>query len=126
MITGNIIGAIINALSLNIFLKMIIAFIVTFISISQMVYPKPENKKILKSSLIIALAGSFIFQVMLWFPGGLIGLILGIVIYWVLTSAFLDRFFDINFEQSYNYTGSIVVISILLWGILGAIISLVF
>ena len=121
---GAIIGAIIKGLMLSIFLKMIIAWIVSFAAIGMIIYPKPNNKDILKSSSIIALAGTLVFQLPLWFPGGLIGLILSIVVFWVLVSSVLDRFFDIHYDQSYAYTGQIVMISILIWLVAGLAINM--
>ncbi len=49
--------------------------------------------------------------------------IIGIVAYWMVVTFTLDRFCNVNFEQSYAYTSEIVVISVILWIIVNRTMS---
>ena len=81
--------------------------------------PKPEKQRLLRSTLIIAVGGSLAFQVPMWFPGGLIGILLAIAAFWIVVSCTLDHYFEVHYDQSYGFTGQIVGISVLLWLIVG-------
>mgnify|MGYP007011033528 FL=1 len=118
---GNILGAIFEGLSMGILLKIIIAAPVAFISMKLLVDPKPDNKKTLYATGVIAVVGSLAFQVPMWIISGIIGLVGGIVAFWLVVTFTLDYFCDINYDQSYTYTAEIVIISVLFWLIIGVV-----
>lgn len=120
-------------LSLSILLQIPIVWAVTVATNFRLLDPRPETRRLLIGSAIIALAGVFAYEVASWLGGGfvtlllggilgpLIGLILGVVCFWLAVSLLLDHFFETHYDQSYMNTGQIVVISLLLWLIVGVI-----
>ncbi|HOM71869.1 MAG TPA: hypothetical protein PLP86_06445 [Armatimonadota bacterium] len=106
---------------MGILLKIIIAAPVAFISMKLLVDPKPDNKKTLYATGVIAVVGSLAFQVPMWIISGIIGLVGGIVAFWLVVTFTLDYFCDINYDQSYTYTAEIVIISVLFWLIIGVV-----
>jgi len=116
---ASIIRAIVTALAVMPLAKIPITALVAPIVISMMVYPRPAGGKILAATGLIAVAGTLGFSLLMWFPGGIIGVILGFAAFWVITGCVLDHFFDVHFDQSYAITGQIVGISVVVWMLLG-------
>ncbi|HUV05742.1 MAG TPA: hypothetical protein VMX94_11625 [Armatimonadota bacterium] len=122
MLIGSALQAILSAFMVNVLLKIVIAGVVAPIIICTSVYPKPTAKAVLQATLMIAVGGSLAFQLLVRFPGGLVGILVGLVAFWFVTSLTLDHCFDVDFDKSYSFTGTIVVATALIWLVVGAVI----
>lgn len=100
-------------------LKILIVAVVAHISIALLIYPRPPAGRLVSVLPIMAVGGPLAFQIPMWFPGGLLGVLLGITAFWLVVVLTLDHFFDVHYDQSYAITGQIVGISVLIWLILG-------
>jgi len=120
---GAAIFAVFDALGLPFYLKIPLVALVAPITIARLVYPRPEGSKILSASAIIAVGGPLAFNLLYWFPGGLIGLVLGFAAFWIITTCTLDYFLDVHYDQSYAITGHIVTVCLFLWVIAGAVLT---
>ena len=109
-------------MGLPFYLKIPLVALVTPIAIARLIYPRPEGNKIMSASVIIAVAGPLAFNLLYWFPGGGIGIVLGFAAFWIITSCTLDYYFDVHYDQSYAITGHIVTVCLFLWVIAGAVL----
>lgn len=123
---GSAVRAILIVLGVNIIIKMVIVGVVAFFvtrSIIGLGYVSSKNNS-LKSILIISIGGALAFQLPFWLLNGVVGLIIGIVAFWLVVTFTLDAFFDVDYEKSYTFTGQIVGVSMLVWIIIGTVLYL--
>jgi hypothetical protein len=116
---ASIISTVMKLLGVTLLLKIPITMVLAVVVIPMAIYPRPEFRTILLASAIMAVAGPVAFTLISLLPFGLIGLLLAIVIYWVIVSSVIDRYFDVHYDQSYAITGQIVITTILLWILAG-------
>ena len=109
-------------MGLPFYLKIPLVALVAPIAIARLIYPRPEGNKILSASVIIAVGGSLAFNLLYWFPGGGIGIVLGFAAFWIITTCTLDHYFDVHYDQSYAITGHIVTVCLFLWVIAGCVV----
>jgi hypothetical protein len=122
MTPGAVILGAFMALGIPFYLKIPLVALVAPIAIARLVYPQPEGNKILSASVVIAVGGPVAFDLLYWFPGGGIGIVLGFAAFWIITSCTLDYYFDVHYDQSYAITGHIVAVCFFLWVIAGAVL----
>lgn len=108
-------------LSVNMLLKMALAGAVAFFVNRELVHPRPLTNDNLRTTLITAVIGSWIFQLLLWFPGGLIGLLLGLTAFWFIVTFIVDKFFYVEPNKSRLLTSLIVGITAVCWIVIGAL-----
>ena len=121
---GAIIYVIVKALSVMPLAKIPVTALIALIVVSLVVYPRPAGGKILSATVVIAVVGPLAFSLLMWFPGGLLGALLGLAAFWIITSCTLDRVLDVHFDRSYAITGQIVGVSVPLWILLGLAVLL--
>jgi hypothetical protein len=120
---GALPSGIFTGLAMNVFLKMVVTAIVAFGVFKILVIPASGPAKSLPAIAIIAVGGPLAFSIGAWILGGLIGAIVGIVLFWLVVTLTLDQFSNVHYDQSQAYTGEIVIISVILWIIIGVVIS---
>lgn len=120
---GALITGIFQGLALNVFLKMAITAIVALGVFKILVVPTTGPARVLPAVAIMAAGGSLAFELAAWIIGGFIGPAVGLVLYWLVVTFTLDGFSNVHFDQSYAYTTEIVLISAILWIIVGVILS---
>ena len=116
---ASIIFTVLKLLGVTLLLKIPIAMAVAVVVIPMAIYPRPEFRTVLLASVIMAVAGPVAFTLISLLPLGLISLLLAIVIYWVIVSTVIDRYFDVHYDQSYAITGKVVITTMLLWTLAG-------
>lgn len=47
------------------------------------------------------------------------GILLGVVAFWLVVVFTLDHYFEVHYDQSYAITGQIVLVSIVVWLVVG-------
>lgn len=119
---GAVISTIPKVLAFNVLLKMAVVGVTAHIAAYALIDPRPHIDRRLKSTALITICGTLAFQLPMWLFNGLIGVLLGLMGFWLVVTFTLDHFFDIDYDKSYALTGRIVGTSVLVWLIIGAVI----
>lgn len=124
--SSSIISALLNILAVNTIIKMVLVSIVASMVIRTSVSQESDvsNNRNLRSALLIAVCGTLAFQLSMWLLNGL-GILVGVVAFWLVVTSVLDHFFNIDYDRSYMFTGQIVGLSVLTWIIIGSVVYLI-
>jgi len=102
----------------QIVLQSAIVWVVAAIVTVWLLRPPEDTRTRLLYAAMIALGGTMAFNIPVWVLGFLpffLNVIAGIVLFWLVVSGLLDRFYNLRYDESYANTGQIVVPSLLLW-----------
>lgn len=102
-----------------------IACLVAYIAIATQVEERPVGAQMWKVIAATAVAGTALFQLVLWIVPGIIGLVLGVVGMYVLIMAALDRLLLLHLDHAHNVTSYICIVTWLLWLIIGLAVVVV-
>jgi len=101
-----------------------VACIASYLGVARQVEDRPVGAQMWKLIAATGVAGTMLFQLVLWVLPGIIGLLAAAVAMYVLIMVAVDKLLLLHLEHAHSVTWHICLVTWVLWAVIGAVVMI--